>query len=153
MARGVIVHRLLQSLPDIPPMRRVTEAARRHLARSGEGLQRRGSRKPCSGRCGACSTMSASPSCSRPGSRAEVLDRRTPTAGRPSRRGLRPGGSPRRDRQRGADRRLQDQPACPAPIEDVPNAYVTQLALYRAVLGKLYPDKAIRAAADLDRSA
>jgi ATP-dependent helicase/nuclease subunit A len=34
----------------------------------------------------------------------------------------------------------------PAPrrIEDVPPAYVTQLALYRAVLGKLYPDKTIR---------
>ncbi len=35
----------------------------------------------------------------------------------------------------------------PAPrrIEDTPRAYVTQLALYRAVLGRLYPDKAIRA--------
>jgi len=32
----------------------------------------------------------------------------------------------------------------PRRIEDVPKAYVTQLALYRAVLGKLYPDKAIR---------
>jgi ATP-dependent helicase/nuclease subunit A len=36
----------------------------------------------------------------------------------------------------------------PAPrrIEDVPPAYVTQLALYRAVLRKLYPDKEVRAA-------
>ena len=33
MARGVLVHRLLQSLPDIPPGGR-TEAARRHLARN-----------------------------------------------------------------------------------------------------------------------
>ena len=35
----------------------------------------------------------------------------------------------------------------PAPrrFEDVPKAYVTQLALYRAVLGRLYPDKTIRA--------
>ena len=34
----------------------------------------------------------------------------------------------------------------PAPrrIDDVPPAYVTQLALYRAVLARLYPDKAIR---------
>ncbi len=36
----------------------------------------------------------------------------------------------------------------PAPrrIEEVPPAYVRQLALYRAVLQKLYPDKAVRAA-------
>jgi ATP-dependent helicase/nuclease subunit A len=36
----------------------------------------------------------------------------------------------------------------PAPtrIEDVPPAYVTQLALYRAVLACLYPDRVIRAA-------
>ena len=34
----------------------------------------------------------------------------------------------------------------PAPrrIEDVPPAYVTQLALYRAVLAQLYPGKTIR---------
>ncbi|HZD28845.1 MAG TPA: PD-(D/E)XK nuclease family protein, partial [Xanthobacteraceae bacterium] len=36
----------------------------------------------------------------------------------------------------------------PAPrrLADVPEAYVAQLALYRAVLGELYPDKRIRAA-------
>jgi ATP-dependent helicase/nuclease subunit A len=36
----------------------------------------------------------------------------------------------------------------PAPrrTEDVPQAYVTQLALYRAMLSKVYPDKEIRAA-------
>ena len=36
----------------------------------------------------------------------------------------------------------------PAPrrIEDVPQAYVRQLALYRAVLQKLYPDRPVRAA-------
>jgi ATP-dependent helicase/nuclease subunit A len=35
----------------------------------------------------------------------------------------------------------------PAPrrIDEVPKAYVTQLALYRAVLSRLYPDKTIRA--------
>ena len=32
----------------------------------------------------------------------------------------------------------------PSRIDDVPPAYVTQLALYRAVLARLYPDKAIR---------
>jgi ATP-dependent helicase/nuclease subunit A len=36
----------------------------------------------------------------------------------------------------------------PAPqhLEDVPAAYLTQLALYRAVLARLYPDRPIRAA-------
>jgi len=36
----------------------------------------------------------------------------------------------------------------PAPkrFEDVPPAYIRQLALYRAVLSQLYPDKTIRAA-------
>ena len=36
----------------------------------------------------------------------------------------------------------------PAPrrIEEVPPAYVTQLALYRAVLAKLYPGRPLRAA-------
>jgi ATP-dependent helicase/nuclease subunit A len=31
-------------------------------------------------------------------------------------------------------------------MEDTPKAYVTQLALYRAVLGRLFPDKPVRAA-------
>jgi ATP-dependent helicase/nuclease subunit A len=34
----------------------------------------------------------------------------------------------------------------PRRIEKVPGAYLTQLALYRAVLAKLYPGKTIRAA-------
>jgi ATP-dependent helicase/nuclease subunit A len=36
----------------------------------------------------------------------------------------------------------------PAPSRpaDVPEAYVAQLALYRAVLGRLYPGKRVRAA-------
>jgi ATP-dependent helicase/nuclease subunit A len=36
----------------------------------------------------------------------------------------------------------------PAPrrIEDVPDAYLRQLALYRAVLMRLYPDRPVRAA-------
>ena len=36
--------------------------------------------------------------------------------------------------------------APPAAAADAPPAYVRQLALYRAVLGKLYPQHAIRAA-------
>ena len=36
-------------------------------------------------------------------------------------------------------------PALRERLEDVPRAYVTQFALYRAVLGRLYPGKPIRA--------
>jgi ATP-dependent helicase/nuclease subunit A len=38
-----------------------------------------------------------------------------------------------------------DRPA-PRRLEDVPRSYVTQLALYRAVLRRLYPDREVRAA-------
>jgi ATP-dependent helicase/nuclease subunit A len=34
----------------------------------------------------------------------------------------------------------------PGRIEEVPSSYVRQLALYRAVLRKLYPDRPVRAA-------
>jgi ATP-dependent helicase/nuclease subunit A len=36
----------------------------------------------------------------------------------------------------------------PAPrrLEDVPRGYLTQLALYRAVLSRIYPDRGVRAA-------
>jgi len=37
-----------------------------------------------------------------------------------------------------------EQSAAPRRIEDVPPAYVTQLALYRAVLAQLYSGKTIR---------
>jgi len=36
--------------------------------------------------------------------------------------------------------------APPARVEDAPEAYVRQLALYRAVLAQLYPNKPVRAA-------
>jgi ATP-dependent helicase/nuclease subunit A len=36
--------------------------------------------------------------------------------------------------------------AVPARLDDVPKPYVAQLALYRAVLARLYPDKTVRAA-------
>ena len=40
----------------------------------------------------------------------------------------------------------------PRRIADVPPSYVRQLALYRAVLGKLYPDQARARRPDLDGS-
>ncbi len=49
--------------------------------------------------------------------------------------------------RRGFDRRLQDQPRPAArPRTRLPRGYVRQLALYRAVLAKLYPQLPVRAA-------
>ena len=78
LARGVLVHRLLQSLPDIPRAARA-EAARRHLARAAEDFSAE-EREPCSDRCGVCSTIRASPRCSRRQPRRSA-DRRPPAQG------------------------------------------------------------------------
>ena len=43
-----------------------------------------------------------------------------------------------------ADHKTNRDP--PRTLEKVPDGYVAQLALYRALLAKLYPGKAIRAA-------
>ena len=82
-----------------------------------------------------------------PGSRAEVS-----IAGRLARPGRPPAlVSGQIDRlvvtpERGPDRRLQDQPAPPSLPAEAPPGYVRQLALYRAVLRKLYPQLPVRAA-------
>jgi ATP-dependent helicase/nuclease subunit A len=34
----------------------------------------------------------------------------------------------------------------PRGLDEIPSAYIGQLALYRAVLARLYPDKTVRAA-------
>ena len=96
MERGVLVHRLLQSLPDIPRAAR-DEAARRHLARNGrifspeehEAMLEQVRRVLDDPRFSELFSV---------GSRAEVLDRRPLDAGRPPHRGVRPGRPPRRDR-------------------------------------------------------
>jgi ATP-dependent helicase/nuclease subunit A len=36
--------------------------------------------------------------------------------------------------------------AAPRELAEVPRPYIAQLALYRAVLGRIYPEKTIRAA-------
>jgi ATP-dependent helicase/nuclease subunit A len=48
------------------------------------------------------------------------------------------------NRHKGVHARLHG--LSPGRIDEVPKAYVIQLALYRAVLGRLYPDKTIRCA-------
>jgi ATP-dependent helicase/nuclease subunit A len=140
----VLAHRLLQSLPDIPADRRA-QAAADYLARAGSKL-------PTEERSSLAEEVMVVLDDSRfyelygANSRAEV-----PIVGR-----IQIGGKTVRVSGQ-IDRLAVTQEAVligdfktnrPAPrrIEDVPPAYVTQLALYRAVLAKLYPDKPVRCA-------
>ena len=144
IARGLVIHRLMQSLPDIAPERRA-EAARRYVARAGaafaaadqESFVATALRLIDEPRFAALFA---------PGSRAEV-----PIVGRIGR----PGKAPLT--VSGQIDRLAVTPAAvligdyktnrPAPrsLAEVPPAYLRQLALYRAVLMKLYPDRDVRA--------
>jgi ATP-dependent helicase/nuclease subunit A len=141
LARGEAVHRLLQSLPDIPRAAR-TEAARRHLERIAvfDGGQREGMINQVL----ALLDDDRFADLFEPGSRAEV-----PIVGRLARP-----GQPTLAVSGQVDRLVVTDAAVliadyktnrPAPATP-PDAYVTQLALYRAVLARLYPDKTIRAA-------
>ncbi len=143
--RGRIMHRLLQSLPDIPSPRRMA-AAEHYLAgaatdfsaaEQGEIVRQ-------------ISAILDTPEFAElfaPGSRAEV-----PIVGRLARVD---GGAQRVPGQ--VDRLVVTDNAVligdyktdgvvPRGLDEVPSAYIAQLALYRAVLARLYPDKAVRAA-------
>jgi ATP-dependent helicase/nuclease subunit A len=143
MQRGTLVHRLLQALPDIAPAQR-GDAIRGYLARAaGEFTAQE--QEQIAAQVNAVLDDSRFAALFAPGSRAEV-----PIVGRLMRNGCAFTVSGVVDRLVVtadavliADYKTND----PAPRrpEDVPN-YVTQLALYRAVLAKLYPAHDIRAA-------
>ena len=142
MARGVLMHRLLQSLPDIPREAR-TEAALRHLARSAGDFSAE-ERESLLAQVRRVLEDARFSLLFSPGSRAEI-----PIVGRLKGRTLAVSGQVDRLAVAGDTVLIADyktnRPA-PGRIEDVPPAYIRQLALYRAVLLQLYPDKAIRAA-------
>ena len=137
------MHRLLQSLPDIPRAAR-TEAALRHLARAAGDFSAEEQREPArtgparARRCAVLRTVLARKP--RRGARSSAASRAAPFAvsGQVDRLAV------TADAVLIADYKT-NRPA-PERFEDVPPAYVRQLALYRAVLAQLYPDKAIRAA-------
>jgi ATP-dependent helicase/nuclease subunit A len=152
IVRGSLMHRLLQSLPDIPPVAR-TDAARRHLARSAqifspeeqEELLAQVQRVLADVRFARLFAA---------GSRAEV-----PIVGRLKGGSLAVSGQV--DRLVVTDNAVliadyktnsiaredgRKRPGAPRRFEDTPPAYVRQLALYRAVIGDLYPDRPVRAA-------
>jgi ATP-dependent helicase/nuclease subunit A len=145
LARGRLVHRLMQSLPDIPPEQRA-EAARRHFARAGRDF----TPDECAlvaAEVGAVLNHSPLAPLFAPGSRAEV-----PIVGRITRAGAPPlvvSGQVDRlavtsDAVMIADYKT-NRPA-PRRLEEVPQGYITQLALYRAILALLYPGRTVRAA-------
>jgi len=136
------VHRLLQSLPDIPSAARA-EAARRHLDRTAAEF----SAEERETILEQTLLLLEDPRFAQlflPGSRAEVA-----IVGRLNGGALAVSGQADRlavtsDSVLIADYKT-NRPA-PRRIAEVPDAYVGQLALYRAVLAQLYPGKRIRAA-------
>ncbi len=144
LARGTAMHRLLQSLPDILPAARGAAAARHldHPAYRFEPAERQAMIEQVR----AILDDPRFAPLFAPGSRAEV-----PIVGRIARpdqpdiavSGLIDRLAVTADAVLIADYKTNRPP--PRRYEDVP-AYVTQLALYRAVLARLYPGKPIRAA-------
>jgi ATP-dependent helicase/nuclease subunit A len=142
--RGLIVHRLLQFLPEVPPERR-DEAARRHLARHLADVAEQ-ERDELLSSVFALLDDPRFAALFGPGTRAEV-----PIVGRLARNGrpaLRVSGQV--DRLAVTDEFVliadykSDRPA-PRQISEVPPAYILQLALYRAVLARIFPERPVRA--------
>jgi ATP-dependent helicase/nuclease subunit A len=144
MARGHVVHRLLQGLPDIPPGRRA-EAARRHLARAVGFTEAEGAAiitevirlidDPVFAPLFAAGTRAEIPIVGR-----IARDGKPPliVSGQVDRLAVTPAAILVADYK-------TDRPA-PRRLEEVPPSYVAQLALYRAALRQLYGDREVRAA-------
>jgi ATP-dependent helicase/nuclease subunit A len=142
--RGILIHRLMQSLPDIAPERRA-RAARQYLAHAGKDLPA-SEREALLGEVLAIFEDQRFAPLFAPGSRAEV-----PIIGRvPCRDGaIRVSGQVDRIAITANLVLVVDYKTNhPAPrcFDDVPRQYLTQLALYHAVLARIYPDRTIRTA-------
>jgi ATP-dependent helicase/nuclease subunit A len=140
--RGTLVHRLLQSLPDLAAERR-PEAASRYLARNA-GKWSDDHRAALAAQVLALINDPRFAAVFAPGSRAEVSiagrlgPQNRPLSGQIDRLVVTPGEVLIVD--------YKTNHAPPRTLAEAPSAYVRQLALYRAVLAKLYPDRPIRAA-------
>ena len=139
---GVLVHGLLEVLPDCPPERRDTAAMAWLTARGGDLAQ--AERERIAGQVLALMDDPGLAGLFGPGSRAESAVAGTLPLG--------PDGAP--VAVSGQIDRLAVTPeavlvadyktsAWPPP-DVVPPAYVAQLALYRALVGPLYPDRPVR---------
>jgi ATP-dependent helicase/nuclease subunit A len=145
LQRGSLVHRLLQSLPDVAPERR-REAALRHLERNAGGWTGH-DREALAAEVLALIGEPRFASLFAPGSRAEVsIVGRLERPGRPP--ALVSGQIDRLvvtpDEILIVDYKTNHAP--PRSAAQAPPGYIRQLALYRAVLARLYPKRPVRAA-------
>ncbi len=144
LLRGTLVHRLMQSLPDIPSERRAA-AAKNYLDRAGGELDT-AQRAQLSKQVLALLSGERFRELFAPSSRAEV-----PIVGKLTINGETVKVSGQVDRLAVTETSIligdykTNRPA-PKRIEDAPPHYVSQLALYRAVLQKLCPGRTVRAA-------
>jgi ATP-dependent helicase/nuclease subunit A len=145
LQRGTLVHRLLQSLPDVASDRR-RDAALGYLARNTDGWTEADREALAEGVLALIGDARFAPVFAA-GSRAEVS-----IAGRLDRPG-KPVAlvSGQIDRLVVTTNEVlivdyKTNHAPPGLALEAPRAYVRQLALYRAVLRKLYPQRAVRAA-------
>jgi ATP-dependent helicase/nuclease subunit A len=143
--RGKLMHRLIQSLPDIPPEKR-QQAAREFMSRNGDKLPEQ-DRETIADQALAILADPRFAKLFEPGSRAEV-----PLVGTLPRPGLPPYAvTGQVDRLLVgasevliADYKTNRPP--PADLPSIPGSYKRQLALYRALLQRIYPGKTVRAA-------
>ncbi len=146
LARGRILHRLMQALPDIPAAGRKA-AIEGYLARAGADCPADQQAELARQALTILNDLVFAEVFA-PGSRAEV-----PIIGRIARGN----GAPAIEVAGQVDRLAVTQEsvlivdyktdqAVPTRLDDVPKPYATQLALYRAVLASIYPGKNIRAA-------
>ena len=145
LQRGTLVHRLLQSLPDVESERR-RDAALKYLARNADGWAD-GDRETLAEAVLALIGNPRFAAVFAAGSRAEVS-----IVGRLERPGRLPAlVSGQIDRLVVSESEVlivdfKTNHAPPSLPAEAPKGYVRQLALYRAVLGKLYPQLPVRAA-------
>jgi ATP-dependent helicase/nuclease subunit A len=145
LQRGTLVHRLLQSLPDVAMDRR-RDAALKYLARNADRWTEV-EREALAEGVLALLADTRFVAVFAPGSRAEVS-----IAGRLDRAGRPPAlVSGQIDRLVVTPNEVlivdyKTNHAPPRAMAEAPSAYVRQLALYRAVLKKLYPQLPVRAA-------
>jgi ATP-dependent helicase/nuclease subunit A len=145
LQRGTLVHRLLQSLPDLEDQRR-RDAALKYLARNADGWGEADRAALAEGVLALIGDPRFAPVFAG-GSRAEVG-----IVGRLERPGRPPAlVSGQIDRLVVTENEVlivdyKTNHAPPKGLAGAPLAYVRQLALYRAVLARLYPQLPVRAA-------
>ena len=145
LQRGRIVHRLLQSLPDIAPAHR-KDTAERYLDRTTKDLSS-AERTEIARQVFAILDAPDFTEVFASGSRAEV-----PIVGRIARAdGNAVAIAGQVDRLIVTDDAVliadyKTDSAVPRRLDEVPPPYLAQVALYRAVISSIYPDKPVRAA-------